>query len=260
MSQSENKVCPLMSGRLIDYSLLEIIHHIMGNGLAAVSEYTQLLERALLAQTQEEHLQLERGKQEINKWLRYLQAMRIQETQLGEFLAQLRESPITSVEEKFSRDFVKTDLLLVLAQVIEHLVPFHKDRVVQTHLPEQPLYILCDLAWLKLALEHLMSYMIAAHTSSTPVGIWGSLEEDQAGTLHEVKICIRARRSASAQKSSLEGMFAIEPHTIHGRECELCIAMCNKIIKEHGGCIWFEQGAEQEEMATIVLPLVIQPT
>ncbi|GHO62833.1 hypothetical protein KSC_017250 [Ktedonobacter sp. SOSP1-52] len=256
MSQFEDKVHTLISGRLIDYSLLEIIHHIMGNGLAAISGYTQLLERALLAQMQEDHLPLERRKRENNKWLYYLQEIRIQEAQLVDILAQLRELPITSVEEKFSKYFVKTDLLLVLAQVIEHLVPSHKDRVVQTHLPEQPLYILCDLVWLKLALEHIISYMLTAHTSSTPVCIRGCLEEDQAGALHEVKIRICTRRSASEQKSSLEGMFAIGSHILHGREHDLCMAMCNKIIKEHGGHIWYEQGAEQEDIVSIVFPLV----
>jgi hypothetical protein len=79
------------SDGLIHYSLLEVVIHVMGNGLATISGYTQLLQRAISTQAQEAFSpEWEVWQQYNERWLRYVQTMRQSETLLNDFLSQLR--------------------------------------------------------------------------------------------------------------------------------------------------------------------------
>ena len=228
------------SDGLIHYSLLEVVIHVMGNGLATISGYTQLLQRAISTQAQEAFSpEWEVWQQYNERWLRYVQTMRQSETLLNDFLSQLREFSQEATKERFSQCVMRTDLVLLLKRSIERLAPLHQDRTMQTHLPVQPLYIMCDPLWMEVVLEHVINHTVDAHPLSTPVDIG-----------------IRIKRSLLRQNSGTEERFETRSPMLDTRELDVCATLCREILREYGGRIWSEQEAEQEEIVSLALPLV----
>ena len=237
--------------------LLEMILHVMGNGFAIIWGYSQLLQREISTQAQAAFPpELDVWQQQDERWLSYLQTMRYSETLLDEFLAQLRELWPLATKERFGQCFVRTDLVLLLKRIIERLAPLHRDRTMQTHLPVQPLYTMCDLLWIELVLEHVINHTLDAHTLSTPVYIGIEHYEDPSKMLHEARIGIRIKRGLLRQKPGTEERFETWSQTLDTREQDVCIAVCREILREHGGRIWNEQEAEQEEIVYLALPQV----
>ncbi len=242
---------------LINYPLLEMVIHVMGNGLATISGYTQLLQRAISTQAQEA-FSPERAvwQQHHERWLRYIQTMRQSETLLNDFLAQLREFSQEATKERFSQCVMRTDLVLLLKRIIERLAPLHQDRTMQTHLPVQPLYIMCDPLWMEVVLEHVINHTVDAHPLSTPVDIGIKRDEDPCNMLQEARIEIRIKRGLLRQNSGTEERFETRSPMLDTRELDVCATVCREILREYGGRIWSEQEAEQEEIVSVALPLV----
>jgi hypothetical protein len=115
---------------------------------------------------------------------------------------------------------------------------------------------MCDLLWIELMLEHVINHTVDAHTLSTPVVIGIEHFEDPSKMLQEARIGIRIKRGLLSQKSGTEEGFETWSQTLDTRDQDVCIAVCREILLEHGGRIWIEQEAEQEEIVYLVLPLV----
>jgi signal transduction histidine kinase len=257
MSDINSNVGRRISDGPISSLLLEMILHEMGNGFAVISGYTHLLQRAVSTQAQAAFPpELHVWQQQNERLLFYLQAMRHRETLLNDFLAQLRELSPVATKERFSQCFVRTDLVLLLRRIIERLAPLHQDRTMQIHLPVQPLYVMCDLLWIELVLEHVINHTLDAHTLSTPVDIWIEHYEDPSNMLQEARIGIRIKRGPIRQKPGTEERFETWSRMLGTREQDVCIAVCREVLREHGGRIWNEQEAEQEEVVFLALPQV----
>ena len=241
----------------INSLLLEMILHEMGNGFAVISGYTQLLQRAVSRQAQAAFPpELDVWQQQHERCLGYLQIMQYRETLLNDFLAQLRELSPQATKERFSQCLARTDLVLLLKRIIDRLAPLHPDRTIQTHLPVQPLYVMCDLLWIELVLEHVINHTLDAHTLSTPVVIGIEHYADPSKMFHEVRIGIRIKRGLLGQKSGTEERFETWSQTLGKREQDVCIAVCREVLQEHGGRIWSERKAKQEEIVYLALPQV----
>jgi signal transduction histidine kinase len=257
MSETKNDQIELSISNLDNYSLAEIMYHIIGNKLASISGYTQLLLRRAAAQEKETApLDLGRVAQRNEKWLSYLRAMKQSEEELNNFLVQIRGCSLAMTKRSFSQHLVKTDLVPLFKQTIEKLTLLYKDCTLQTQLPLQPLYVRCNHLWMVLALETIINHTIAAHTASTPVVI--SVEEytDLSNTLHQARIGIHITRGPREQKSGREEIFEMWSHRRNERGQDVCVALCGGILREHGGRLWSEQGAEQREVVWAALPLV----
>lgn len=257
MSEINHDTNELLISSLANYSLVEIVHHIVGNKLAVISGYTQLLLREGAAQGKETSLlDLEKLAQREEKRLSYLRTMKQSEEELNHFLVQLRGCSLATAERSFSEHLVKTDLVPFFKQCIENLAPLYKNRILQTHLPGQPLYVLCNHLWMTLVLEHIVTHTVAAHTASTPVVIEVEEYTDPSNNLHRAKIGIHLTRGSTEQQSGTEETFEMRSHTLDEKDRDLCIALCGAILREHGGCLGRQQEAEQREVVSIALPLV----
>ena len=142
--------------------------------------------------------------------------------------------------ERLSRSFVRADLVVLLRQIIERLVPLYPDHTLRVHLSVQPLFVRCDPFWIALVLEHVMSHTIAAHTASTPADVSLEPSTDSSHMVQEAKIALHLKRT-----------LLLSPE-----ERELCFAICREVLREHGGRIWNEQRGEQGEIVCLALPLV----
>jgi signal transduction histidine kinase len=88
------------------------------------------------------------------------------------------------------------------------------------------------------------------------VDIWIEHYEDPSKMLQEARIGIRIKRGPIRQKSETEERFETWSQTLGTREQDVCIAVCREVLREHGGRIWNEQEAEQEEIVFLALPQV----
>lgn len=257
MAEIKHDTNELSPSNLDNYSFTEIMHHVVGNKLAVIFGYTQLLLREAAAQGKEASL-LDLGKlaQRNEKRLSYLRAMKQSEEELNTFLVELRGCSLAMAERSFHEHLVKTDLVPLCKQFIENLALLYKDRTLQIQLPVQPLYVLCNHLWMTLVLEHIVTPTIADHTASTPVIIDVEEYTDPSSDLHIARIEIHITRGSIEQKLGTEEFFEMRPHSLDERDRDLCMALCSAILREHGGRYWSEQEAEQREVVYIVLPLV----
>jgi signal transduction histidine kinase len=245
MSEIKNDTKELSISSLDNYSLAEIMHHIIGNELAVISGYTQLLLREVAAQEKETSLlDSERLAQRHEKWLSYLRTMKHGEEYLNNFLLQLRGCSLAMTKRSFNEHLVKTDLVPLFKQVVEKLAPLYKDCPLQTQLPVQPLYVMCNPLWIVLALETIVNHTIAAHTASTPVVIGVEEYHDLSNDLHKARIEIHITRGSMEQKSGTEEIFEMWSPMLDERGQDVCIALCGGILREHGGRLWRKQEAE----------------
>lgn len=230
----------------INYALLKLIHHEVGNGLAVLSGYRRLLQRAISTQAQEAFPPTQDVWQYRNEqWLGYLQTMQDREMRLNNLLVQLRELSPGATDEPLCQNFVRTDLVVLLGRVIEQLVPLSADYIVQVTMPAQPLFIMCDPFWMEVLLEHVIN---VGHTDTMPAEI--RLEPFPNHMGREAKITLRLRSDLPRRTPGREGRFEAQVW-VQG-ETEVCSALCHEILHEHGGRIW----SEQEGSISFALPLV----
>jgi hypothetical protein len=241
---------------LEDYSLAEIMHHIVGNDLAVISGYTQLLLREVAAQEKEPSLlDVERVAQRREKRLSYLRTMKQREEALNTFLAQLHGCSLAITKRHFNERLVKTDLVPLCKQIIKNLAPLYKDRTLQTQLPVQPLYVRCNRVWTTMALEHVVNHAIADHTASSPVVIGVNEYVDPSNDLHTARIGIHITSGPMEHEPGTEEIFEMWSQS-YGRDRDVCTALCGGVLREQGGRYWHEQEAEQREIVYATLPLV----
>lgn len=234
----------------VNYALLKLIHHEVGNDLAVLSGYRQLLQHAILTQAQEAFPLTRDTWQDWNDHLLgYLQTMHDREMRLSNLLLQIRELSPDAKDEPLCQNFVQTDLVVLLKRIVEQRVLLCPDYIVQTNLPAQALFIKCDPFWMEVLLEHIINYVIVGHTVPIPAEI--HLERFPNHMGRKAKMTLRLRNDLPGLSPGGEGKFAGQLRAIYKDETEVCLALCHEILHEHRGQIW----SEQEEVISLVLPL-----
>jgi hypothetical protein len=241
----------------VNYALLKLIHHELGNGLAVLAGYRHLLQQEISKQAPEafsptRDVWLARKE----RWLGYLQTMRGREMRLHALLVQLRELSAGGTDEPLCRNIVRTDLVVLLGQVIEQRVPLYPAHTLQASLSAQPLFVMCDPFWMGVLLEHLLDYIVTHYTTTMPTEI--HLESFSHHMGREAKITFRIRSDLPRRPPEREGVFEAQERDLHlaQGEQEACLALCHEILHEHGGQIW----SEQEGMIALALPLAEERT
>lgn len=238
-------------------TLLKLIHHELGNGLAVLSGYRSLLQRSISAQAHADAPPDREGWRHRNEqWLGYLRIMHDREKLLDDFLAQLRAlSPGMSLD-RLCQNFVQEDLVVLLDHVIERLAPLYPDRTLRVHFPVQSLSFNCDPFWINVVLEHIFRHTIAAHSASSPIDITLELSGRHVShAVQEARIAIRIQRELSESHPAHEGLGGMWSQVLGQGDGELCSSMCSEVLQEHGGRAWKEKGQGQEEIACLALPL-----
>jgi len=251
MATSESDLVKRIREAPINYALLKLIHHEFGNGLAVLSGYRQLLQRAISARAQEPFPPTRDVWQERNeRELGYLRTMQDREMRLQNLLLQLRALAPGATDEPLCQNFVRTDLVVLLGRVIEQRVPLCPDGVLHVSMPAQTLFILCDPFWMQVLLEHvLFNYIIVGHTETLPAEI--HLEPFPGPMGREAKITLRLRSDLPRRTPAREGEFEAHVRRLEQGETEACPALSHEILHEHGGRIW----SEQEGSFSLALPL-----
>ena len=221
----------------INYALLKLIHHELGNGFAVLSGYRHLLQRAISKQAQEAFAPARDALQYRNEqWLGYLQTMHGREMRLNNLLVQLRELSPAATDEHLCQNFVRTDLVVLLGRVIEQRVLLSPDHILQTTMPAQSLFIMCDPFWMEVLLEHVLNYIVVV-----PIPAEIHLEPSPNHMGREAKITLRFRSDLPRLTPGREGGFEAQLRVLEQGELEVCLALCHEILHEHGGQIWSEQ-------------------
>ena len=257
MATRESNLVKRVREAPINDALLKLIHHEVGNGLAVLSGYRHLLQQEISKQAPEAFsptpdVWLARKEH----WLGYLQTMRGREMRLQTLLVQLRELWAGGTDEPLCRNVVRTDLVVLLGQVIEQRVPLYPAHILQASMPAQPLFVMCDPFWMGVLLEHVLNYIVTVYTSTIPTEI--HLEPFPNHMGREAKITFRIRSDLPRRPPERDGVFEAQVrdlHLAHG-ESEACLALCHEILHEHGGQIW----SEQEGMIALTLPLAEERT
>jgi hypothetical protein len=256
MSDIDRSRAPHEEGGFTVYPLLDAIIHVMGNGLAALSGYTQLLQKAISTQARGACApEWEGWHQQHERWLSYVQIMREREILLNDFLNQMRTFSQKVAQEPFNQYLTRVDLMLLLGHLIEYVRTLHQDRAIQAHLSVQPLYVLCDPLWMELTLAHILDHTVEAHTISTPVDIGIKRAQDPVSMLDEASIEIRIQSGLLRQPSGLEDPFELWSRTLNAKDREICSTFCREVLREYGGRSWTERTAKQEEIVSLTLPL-----
>lgn len=263
MSETDRMVDRSADDGFTAYPLLDAIVHVMGNGLAAISGYTQLLQKAISAQAQFTLTpELDGWQRQNERWLAYLQIMHERGALLNDFLNQLRAFSQEATKEHFNKCSTRIDLVLLLRRVVECVAPLHQDRTIQLHLSAQPLYVMCDLFWMELMLEHVIDHTVEAHTRATPIDIGIKCSEDPASMLYEARIEICVHSGPLRPKAGPEEQFEAWWwtlgwwRTLGAKDLEICSMFCRDVLRKHGGRIWIERVADQEEIVSLALPLI----
>lgn len=255
MSKLNAATCKVLKDNLANYSLLEIIHHEVGNGLAVITGYTRLLQRTVpMSEQQCLPSEPEIEAQNREKEESYLQTISQRETQLNDFLTRIRDLSLYPADARFCQNMSKTDFTFLVRVIAERVMPLYKHQKVQIHLPAQPLYVKCDPLWIKLVLEHVINHKMAFHCGATPIEI--DLVCCQDRHVQEARMGIHIiERVPKRRPIAAENVFETWSQTLDQRDQDVCMALCTEILQEHGGRIWSEQRPGRKESMYVSLPL-----
>jgi signal transduction histidine kinase len=250
MAISESDLVKRIREAPINYALLKLVYHEVGNGLAVLSGYRHLLQHAISTQAQEASSPTQENWHERNeKWLGYLQTMDSRERRLNDLLVQLRELSPRTTDQSLCQNFVRTDLVVLLGWAIEQRAPLFPDSILHVSMPAQPLFIMCDPFWLEVLLEHILNYLFIGHTDPMSAEVHLELFPNPMG--REAKITLRLRSDLPGLTPGREEEFGAQVRVLEQGEMEVCLALCHEILREHGGQIW----SEQEGSLSLALPL-----
>lgn len=245
MEISESDLVKRIREAPINYALLKLIHHEVGNGLAVLSGYRHLLQHAISTQAQEAFPPTQEvWHSRSEQWLGYVQTMQDRERRLKNLLVQLRELSPGATDESLCQNFVRTDLVVLLGRVIEQRVPLSPGHLLHASMPAQSLFILCDRFWMEILLEHILNYIVVA-----PMPTEILLEPSPNHPGREAKITFRFRSDLPGLVPERE--FEAQLRIFEQGEMDVCLALCHEILHEHGGRIW----SEQEGSFSLALPL-----
>lgn len=235
----------------INHGLIKLIQHELGNGLAVLSGYRQLLQRAISAPSQAASPLTQDGYRDRDeRWSGYLRTMQDRETRLNRLLVQLRELSPETIDEPLCQNMVQTDLVVLLRQVIEQRIPLCSEYPLQVSMPAQPLFVRCDPFWMQVLFEHVFfNHMIVRQTTIMSAEI--HLESFPASRGQEAKITLRILSELPELVPARAGEFETRIRGLEQEEVEACLALCHQILHEHGGQIW----DEQERGISLTLPL-----
>lgn len=241
----------------INYTLLKMIHHELGNGLAVLSGYRALLQRVITAQARETAPPGVEAWQRINtQCLSYLHVMQDREVLLNTFLAQLRAlSSAPVIYERLCQEFVRKDLVKLLQKVLWRIAPLYPACSLHISLPKHPLFIRCDPYWFEGILEHIFTHTLSAHTASTPARISLDVSNDNAYQFQEARIALRVEHDQPLPLSQDTGLAETWSLVLDQSEREICSAICYEVLQEHGGHIWKQQESAQKETIFLALPV-----
>lgn len=258
MPELKATTCQVFKEYLANYSLLEIMNHAVGNGLAVITGYTYLLQRSILFAEQP----CSSGKRETETQHRtkeafYVQAISQRETELNDFLIHMRDFSRYPTHTRFPQNVARTDVILLGERVVDQLLPLYTYQKVQLHWPAQPLYIRCDPPWIALVVEHLLSHNLAFHDGSEPAEIELFSYQDPSRHVREARmgihICIRTPKRRPVAEGQV---FEAWAQTLNQRDQDVCMALCAEILQEHGGRTWSEQKEGRKKSMYISLPLM----
>lgn len=260
MVTGENQLAARRSESPINATLLKLIHHELGNGLAVLAGYRHLLQRAISLQASEQRApEPDVWRRRNEQWLGYLQVMDERQTLLNDFLAQLRDLSSSAMPERLCQDFKQADLREMLAHLIARLAPLFPDKSLRVHLPPEAVLILCDPFWLELTLEHIISHTIAAHTTATPINLSFEPPGYTVPFLKEARLAIQIERALPSLAPGKEEPSEPWAPAVSRDEREICFAICQEVLQEHGGRIWWEQGAGRKEVLCLAMPVPEKP-
>jgi signal transduction histidine kinase len=176
--------------------------------------------------------------------------MQDREMRLNRLLVQLREISPEAIDEPLCQNIIRTDLVVLLRQVIEQRVPLCPNSIFHVNMPARSLFVRCDPFWMKVLLEHMfLNYMLVRRADTIPVEI--HLEAFPNPKDRKAKITLRIRGDLSGPPPGREGEFEARIRELEQGEVEICLALCHQILHEHGGQIW----SEQEGSISLTLPL-----
>lgn len=234
----------------INYALLKLIHHEVGNGLAVLSGYRHLLQKAISAQAQEPFPPTQEVWQDrYERVSGYLRIMQAREICLNNLLAQLRKLSSEATDEPLCQRFVQTDLAALLVRVIEQRTLLCPNCVLQVRMPAQPLFIMCDPFWIQVLFEHIFFNHIAECKDTVSTKIY--LEPIQNSMGREAKVTSCFVHGPPKLTPEKEKEFEALVQQLEQEEVEACLALNHKILHEHGGQLW----SEKEGSISLALPL-----
>jgi len=238
MATRESNMVKRVREAPVNSALLKLIHHELGNGLAVLSGYRHLLQQEISKQAPEafsptRDVWLSRKEH----WLGYLQTMRGREMRLHTLRVQLRELSSRGTDEPLCRNVVRTDLVVLLGQVIEQRVPLYPAHTLQGSMPAQPLFVMCDPFWMGVLLEHVLNYFVTVYTTTMPTEI--HLEPFPNHMGREAKITFRIRSDLPRRPPEGEGVFEAQERDLHlaQGEQEGMIALALPLAEERTGLL-----------------------
>ncbi len=237
MNTDESDAVRRLTEAPLNHGLVKLIQHELGNGLAVLSGYRQLLQRSI-----QEAFQSTSGacRDQGERWSGYLHIMQAREKRLNDLLLQLRELSPETIDEPLCQNIVRTDIVALCKQIIEQRVPLSPAGILQVSLPAQPLFIRCDPFWIQVLFEHIFfNYKLARQIDKQPAEI--RLEPFAEARGRAVKITLRIQSGSPELTPAKEGEFPVQIQELEQDEEEVCLALCHEILHEHAGQVWSEQ-------------------
>ncbi|GHO47101.1 hypothetical protein [Ktedonospora formicarum] len=248
MSELKKTTCKTLKENLTQYSLLEILHHEVGNGLAVISGYTQMLQRARFSSSS----------LESEASCAYLTKLEQRMVQLNEFLTHIRKFVFQPSDTRFCEKLITTDLAILVQQVFERLAPLYAEKPIEVHFPSQQLCVRCDVLWIEFVLEHVLSHNMAFHEG--PSSLHLTLEchktavQERGEARMGIHICMRHPKRSHVTRSDIFGSWS---QTLDQHDQDICMSLCEDILQMHGGRIWSELKSRRMFSMYIALPLSV---
>ena len=146
-------------------------------------------------------------------------------------------------------------LTALIHDVLGHLEPLLKGRVVHTHLPDELLLVELDYLHMDQVLTNLIENAVRYTPTESPIDVNAQLEG-------EYVVISVADRGPGIPQADLERVFDKFYRVLHGQHpagypmgSGLGLAVCKGLVEAHGGRIWAELRDGGGLTVFVVLPL-----